>query len=618
MDVHCRILRKNHAVVLPVSALYFDTETGSKPTETGTIHHMRLGWTCHVEYAPSGKAKKEHWMEWYRKKRMCEWIEKAVHEKTVLWVFAHNAFFDLQCSGFFDYFTEAGWVLQFVYEAGLTYILVIRKGKKTIKVVSTTNYFQCSLAKIGKMVGLEKLDVDFGEATRHQLSTYCRRDVEIVRLAMEQYFSFIRRLDLGSFSMTIPSQAMRAFRHRFMNEKVYIHTEEKVQQLEQDSYFGGRTECFTIGEIRDGPFVTLDVNSMYPTVMATEKVPVQLIDHLDQPDIRWLEDALKELCVVSRVVLETDQPLYAIHHNQRVCFPVGRFATVLGTAGLREAMKRGHIVALGETAAYRGAVLFKSYVDALYPLKAQYRAAGEDVWLYLIKNLLTNLYGKWAQRAPVTDEEAVKEPSGYRREEVLDLVTGKMWIEYQLMNKRITIQEDAPGKNSFCSISAHITEAARMKLWRLIEVAGLEHVLYCDTDSIKVRERDVHNLDSFIDADQLGALKVEKVSDSFTIWGLKAYCEDGIRKIKGIPRKAVAESLHGYIYDHFLKQASHMRRQQITGMISETMHKRLNLVYQKGHVGPDGKVTPYHFGPLDPASTQLVEPSAYAPRFELQ
>lgn len=613
MDIPSKLLTKNHAVTLPVSALYFDTETAEAMTDGATVHTMKLGWTNRVEYDSTGRVRKEKWMEWRTPQVMCRWIASVVYEKTALWVFAHNAFFDLQASGFFKYFTRDGWSLQFVYEQGLTYILVVRKGKKTIKVVSTTNYFECSLKKLGEMVGLKKLEVDFEGSTQQELSEYCHRDVEIIRLAMEMYFSFIRRHDLGSFSMTIPSQAMRAFRHRFMGSKIFIHRVPEVQRLERDSYYGGRTECFRIGELEGGPFATLDVNSMYPAVMATESVPVQLVDFLDHPDSRWLKDALKGHCVVARCLIETDQPIYPVRHNKRVCFPIGRFETVLSTPGIREAQRRGHLVSLGETAVYKKAVVFRSYVRDLYRLRMQYKSKGQDTWVYLCKILLNGLYGKWAQKRPITETTVVNDPEGYRREEILDLVTGRTFVEYQLMNRLITIQGDEEGSNSLTTISAHITEAARLRLWHLIEQAGQHNVLYCDTDSLKLRERDIGRLAHLLHPTKLGALKVEKVTDELTIWGLKCYMEDGVRTIKGIPKKAVPGPNHTYTYQHFLKQATHLRRKQITGMLSETMVKQLHPAYLKGTVQSDGTVKPFVFSLPDLPSMRSVSPSSSSP-----
>ena len=602
MDIPARLLTKNHSSVVPSHVLYFDTETEEHRQGELTVHRMKMAWTCTVEYSATGEVRSERWMEWKTSEAMCRQIAGVCYEKTALWIFAHNAFFDLQTSGFFEWFTKHSWELQFVYEAGLTYILVIKKDKRTIKVVSSTNYFQCSLKKLGKMVGLEKLDCDFETVSPADLSIYCHRDVEIVKAAIESYFGFIRRHDLGSFSMTIPSQAMRAFRHRFMPTKIWIHSVERAQKLEQAAYFGGRTECFRLGMQDGGPFVTLDVNSMYPAVMARESVPTQLVDVLDHPDLDWLEDVLREHCVVSRCELDTPEPIYAIHLNKRICFPIGRFSTVLTTPGIQIARARGHLVSLGETAVYKKAVLFRDYVQELYRLRMDYKAKGEETWVYLCKILLNSLYGKWAQKRSLTEVEDCPESEGYRREETLDLVTGKMWLEYQLMNKLVTIQGEEVGKHSFVAISAHITEAARILLWRLIEKAGTQNVLYCDTDSLKVRETDVNNLHSLIHPTTLGALKIEKTSDTLDIWGLKAYSENGVRTIKGIPHSAKDLGNHVYSFTHFLKQASHMRKKQITGMISEEMTKRLNLKYQKGVVLPSGAIAPFDFGhePLPP------------------
>jgi len=128
---------------------------------------------------------------------MWDYIERLAVDKSTLTIFAHNAFFDLQAAEFFAIFPEKGWIHDFFYERGLTYILVIRKDDRRINILSTTNFFDLKLKSIGEMIGLEKLNVDFENSTLDELTVYCRCDVEIIKKAVEHYFIFIIKHDLG-------------------------------------------------------------------------------------------------------------------------------------------------------------------------------------------------------------------------------------------------------------------------------------------------------------------------------------------------------------------------------------------------------------------------------------
>ena len=266
-DYPLRLLRKNHHSTMPSRIVFLDTETEQDQIGDEERHRMDMAWTCSYEKPHKGRAATEVWEFWTKQYPMWKYIEGLARKKTQLYIMAHNIFFDLQVSGFFRYFTRQGWVLEFIFDKGLTYILTIRKDKKTIKLVSTTNYFDTSLKKLGEMIGLPKLDIDFGQATDAERKIYCRRDVEILKVAMLQYIAFLEEHDLGRFSPTRAAQAFAAYRHRFMDAKINIHSDPEIIALEQKAYIGGRCECFSLGIQKGGPFISLDINSMYPYVM---------------------------------------------------------------------------------------------------------------------------------------------------------------------------------------------------------------------------------------------------------------------------------------------------------------------------------------------------------------
>lgn len=593
LDFPSHVLRRNHQRGIPHRVIYLDTETAPRTEGVYQVQYMQLAWTCACRYGADGTRQRESWKEWKDGEALCAWLDQVALAGTSVHVFAHNAFFDLQACGFFKWMAEAGWILQFYYDKGMTYILVLGQGGRTLRVISTTNFYECTLKALGELVGLEKGAVDFTTTTAEQLSAYCRRDVEIVQAGMERYFGFLLEHDLGRFRMSKASQAMAAFRHRFMGQKIYLHSDEQVRRLEREAYFGGRVECFQLGILKDGPFLSLDVNSMYSHIMRKQAVPIRLVDYQENWSVTKLAEALQTFAVVARVELHTEQPLYPIRKNRKVIYPIGNFETTLCTPALKVALERGHIQAVWEVAVYQKGWLFEGFVDFFYGLKRQYQREGRKVEEYLVKKLLNSLYGKWAQRRPVIEDEIVLDYSGYWRDEVLDLVTGKLEIEYKLLNRWVRLFGEEDDEKAFIAISAHITEAARMYLWNVVERFEPGQVLYCDTDSVMLRERDVGRVEDLMSEDRLGGLKVAGRYQALRILGPKAYIADGRRTLKGVPAGAVETGPMTFSYTSFLRQASHMREGKAEGVLTQEALKHLSARYDKGEVSASGQVTPF-------------------------
>ncbi|GAI68833.1 unnamed protein product, partial [marine sediment metagenome] len=259
------------------------------------------------------------------------------------------------------YFTLWGWVLEFCYDKALTYILVIRKGKRCIKCVSTTNYFPYKLEDIGQFLNVPKLKIDLKQAGRAEKIRYCKRDTLIVREAVAYYLKFIDEHGLGKFSLTRASQAFTAYRTKFMKHKIYSHNHKEVIELEQSGYFGGRVEAGFLGKLPKTDYVLVDINSQYPYVMQKYEYPTRLVDYTENINYELLPFVLKDYCVMVKVMLNTNEPVYAVRSKGKLIFPTGKFTAVVCTEGLKYAIKAGHLEAIICMSIYRKADLFKDY-----------------------------------------------------------------------------------------------------------------------------------------------------------------------------------------------------------------------------------------------------------------
>jgi hypothetical protein len=592
---------------MPTNMIILDVETEYKEKDNVQTHVFKMGWTVLAHRKPDADIYYEEWKLWKDATAMWKYIDNSVRDKTAVYLFGNNIYFDLQAAGFFKYFAKIHWTLDFIYDNGLTYILCIRNKARSIKVLSLTNFFEASVKDLGRLIGLEKIELDFTTADMDALTIYCFRDVEICLDTMANYFTFLEENDLGEFSLSRASQAMHAYRHRFMKTNLFTHESEVIYELEQKAYYGGRTECFNIGEQTGGPFVCYDINSLYPYVMRNNHFPIKPIDYRKKATIRQLESWLKLHAVISHVYLKTDVPIYACRIKHKVIFPIGEFDTYLCSEGLREAIKRGHITEVRETTIYQTADLFSEYIDFFYALRLEAKRTGNKIMDKYAKIFMNSLYGKFGQQVPYTVDKKPTKTSEYSREEILDAETGENWIVTKILGQEITEYGRHPTSSTIMSIPAHVTEYARILLWRIIESVGRENVIYCDTDSIWIRASDANKVNWPVSDIDLGALKAESKTSRFACYAPKDYATDDMIKIKGVPKKAIKIGPNEYEYWQFQRQRSHLKANVDVGYRIKRVHKKITRRYDKGQVLPNGMVIPWEFSLSQPVAPVLME-----------
>lgn len=592
-DFKAGVLREMKTKWVPVHWVFFDSETHTEEIDLMPAQVFSLGWTCYRDRWSGHWPGLEEWKFWEDEEKVCRYFhDLTVRNKTVVLV-GHNIFFDLQACGFFQYFTDWKWKLEFIYDKGLTYILRCKKDKNTLTILSTTNWFDQSLKELGKKIGLEKGEVDFETVTREELKIYCRRDVEILVEAIRHYIKFIRIHRLGKFSMTKASQAFTAYRHRFMSHKITLHKKLEATLLERDAYMGGRVECFRLGEQEGGPFVALDVNSMYMFVMKIMEYPWEIVEWNVHMDLERYHDILKKYCVIAEVEIDTPEPAFAVRREGKTIFPVGNFVCFLCTTGMKYALEHEYIKKMIRVAVYRKANLFSEYVDYFHALRLRYKEDNDEVMELLTKYMENALYGKFAEKKVIRDEYEEFTGRKYWREEILNIDSGELTIITNLMNKVIVQYSEGEGDNAFSGLSAHITENARFVLWEIIQGIGVPWVLYCDTDSIIIQEYNLQRIQWPLSETELGGLKIQERSKRLYIGGAKNYRTDKNRKIKGIPGTAIEVAPDVFEFDVFRRQDAHLRQGQISGTQVSQVTRKLTHMYDKGIIHDDGRVTPF-------------------------
>lgn len=589
----CHIIRGEKTLAMPRRMMFVDTETVQEQLPNGSVRQVfKLGWACYYCRSFGRHVEKTIWFEFRDSDTFWQFVFEQCRDKEKLWVIARSLTFDFTVLQGWRHLRQAGYKLKFFHDKGTTAIISVRSGKKSLIFVDSLNWFRESLAETGKRIGLPKLVIDFATCSDAELSTYCHRDVEI---ELENFKGFIRFLEVNNISRlcyTIGSTAMAAYLFGHYYQKIYIHNNEQAIQLERDSFRGGRVECFFLGDKRDETHFVVDVNSLYPYCMRSGAYPFKYLQIVERLSREALQDAIKTKSAVGQVLIETDEPIYAVR-RKRTIFPIGRFWVTLTTPELKYAFAAGHILDVGRCVLYEQADLFSSYVKRFYALRYGCKSIGEKQQEKICKLLLNSLYGKFGQKADTWKKIGVCPDEPDRVELCFIAGGGRVRQIRYLLGEIFELIGHEESFSSFPAISAHVTAYGRLYLWRLIKQAGHENVFYCDTDSLIVNQAGFDNLSGMIDEIELGKLKVEFITQSLKIQGLKDYSIDQKSVLKGI-RKNAEEIADGvYRQERWPSFRGTLCSGNADEYIVGTVTKQLRREYTKGDVMIDGRVVPF-------------------------
>ncbi len=541
---------------------------------------IKKGWT-------------EEWKEFREARELWAWVCGKARKESTLYILAHNIHYDLAVSGGYRYLEEEGWDVEIPYAKGKVYIMKARKEKKKLIFLSTTNFFPTSVKEIGELIGKPKLSVDFDRCNMDELSRYCRRDVEIIRDAMLEYMEFVRENNFGEFAPTLSGQAWKAYRHKGMKTKIWVHGNEEALQMEREAFYGGRNECFYIGQVQEDEVYELDINSAYAYSMMVHEFPTNLVRCESNIPVSRIRKLLERYLVIADVLILTREPAYPLRFDGKVIYPVGAFRTVLATPELERALRCDDIVKIFRVAVYEKGRIFEGFIHEMIEMRKKYEAEGNLIYADIAKKMANSLYGKFAEQRFQWKLLGENEKEKWSYEEGWDEVHQErfrlvFWGKKVWLGTEPTLAPDA-----FPAIAAHITSYLRSLLWSYILLAGKENVIYCDTDSLIVNRTGKERLSRFLNDTEEGRLKVRKILRGLEIWGKKELLAENEVRLKGIPKTAQRIGEDTWEFELFPGVAMFLQKRAPSGYFTEKVIRTINHKYEYGEVQSDGRVRPF-------------------------
>lgn len=639
-----RYMKFNHSGALPRYIVSLDTETLPTPvgsSKTRFSHKFRLAVGVSVRLRDEGATDKKVF-HFRTIDEVWTTIKSLTAANYTTWIVCHNAMFDMLISGMGEQFergeitldwprsvrtktdtgTEGGTNGGFACLESPPFIVPGRFGitQGRIVIVDTLNWFQCSLAELGLSCELPKSRMPAFDRPDNEWFAYCERDAEIVLKSFTDLIFWVRNNDMGMFRYTGPSQAIAAYRHRWLKKPILLHDNMPVKCLERAAYFGGRFEVFKHGQINQRVH-QYDVNALFPSVMKYNPFPVALDRY--ELNTKWelWRGQFNPLQSVAEVDVISQKTSVPVRTDKGIVFPIGRFKTVACGAELHRLCGEGSVYRVRAFAEYRTDYIFEQWVDDLWKMRNEYKASGNKLYNLFTKMLMNSLYGKFAQRSP----EWVNRPDDPSK------LPFTQWIEsdprtgesrhfrmfgYQRQervsrdvrhdpNKTVNSWEDhcsmlSAGELSttFIAVSAFVTSAARRRMDYFRAIAGRQNVFYQGVDSVVVNDqgRDLLESSGMVSESELGLLRHQLTADNGEIFGCSDYRLGEKVIVAGLSkRKSMTEQQH-QMQRRFYAKDRLFAGPGTNDVIEDNVEWMRSANFWKGVIGQDGWVAPLELG----------------------
>ena len=531
-------IKLNHQNRIPNRWIAFDTESKSwikKGVETQT-------WNLACAYRWRTSLKAGDAMEraaFYHPEPFWEWVTEFCRpeQRTVIW--AHNLGYDSRISAAFDLLPKMGWRLEWSNLSSSVSSMTWRSNRGTLVFADLFTWLPMPLEEVGKLVGLDKLDMPTVTWAKRKWLDYCYRDAEIVYRAVSDIVKFIDTQDLGNWQPTGAGMAFATWRHKFMTEKVLVHDNESALTAERQAMHTGRAEAWRHGELRGDRWYEVDIRQAYTRLAATSNLPTKIKFHTGAISRNQYMELRSRFAVLCKIQVRTDVPCLPTHRGQRHIWPIGEFTSWLWDAEVDLAMDECRSVRILESYVYTRHPILEQW--ALWVLKTQ--GMGPEVvspvvakW---IKHSGRTLIGRLALRSSQWQVWGANPERAQGISHMVDVESGNVTRMMHVGDQTFQETGKVEGKDSLPQITGYIMSKCRVQLWQAMKAAGFLNIAHVDTDGLIVNDAGLIRLQNVYGAAFDSTFQIKARYNSMIVYSPRNYRGDDVRKTSGVPRKAV-------------------------------------------------------------------------------
>lgn len=527
----------------PRCFVYLDTEAHRARSAREEEQSWRLGVAAIDRRQPRGVGwEPRAWLETTDRRELWDWIcvNTRAGGRTVL--ICHNLAYDLRIAGMLPELLARGWRLERIALDRDTTWAAWRNGQDELVAIDLFTFLPRALAEVGELVGVGKLPLPAERAPDAVWMARCRADVEILAAAWRELADWVQGSDLGGFAATGAGMAWQVWRHRFLEHKVLARVEPEIAEACRTAAWTGRAEAWRLGELPEGRWVEWDYRTAYGQVGYGDALPARQVDALGPLGVDRVAEIATRRAVLAEVLVTTDRPALPAALDGGICWPVGEFTTTCWWGEVADAIRAGARVKVRRAWAWRREPLlhpFMAWCLAYAYAKAEdatpLRAAVAKHWSRVLVGRMGLRYTEWDRREgyPQPGVWAGKLADADTGEVRRMLLVGSDWLEE---GRRVEGMDAAP------QVLSYVMSQTRRMLWHAMRVAGLDELVYVDTDGLIVTE----DGDRRLAAAGIPGLRRKATYRHLVLLGPRQLVVDGELRVAGLPRRAVPDGEGGF------------------------------------------------------------------------
>ena len=542
-------IRRNEASRQPSLWLFIAAETVVTPTASGEVHTFRCATALNLNgHKGAGHPIIETWKDCATPEALWTFAEQKAYTSARLIVVAHDLGRHLQVLQALTILPAMGWTLEVIrLDKGSTFARWA-KDKRRLVMIDAMSWFPATMGKLAALTGLQRIDVAPGETLPEVWQYRCRQDVAIIRETYRRIGKFCEVEDLGNWKPSGAGQAWSAWRHQFMPHKVLAHQHLPSLEMERDAMYSGRCEAWRHGTLPRQKWYEWDFANAYASIIAETDLPSKMIGfgsrHLsiDADPRRRVERRLWR-CTVTQAL-----PIVPCRVDGRIIWPVGTFDTVLWDREVEMVREFGGTVTGEFCLRYRSYPILAEFGTWLLDKLDAPADEVDPVVQLALKHWGRSIVGKFGQRVSKWSDWGDALDSGLSLSTAVDVAAGDSFRVLQIGER---LQSEGPrefSRDACPAVLSAVMAELRCKLWRTMNVAGLAHVAYCDTDGLIV-DRSGHLA---LSAAGIPGLRLKSELGRVKILGPRQLVSDGSMRVAGVPKTAV-EGVDGRLYGEITK-----------------------------------------------------------------
>jgi hypothetical protein len=524
---------------IPRRFVFFDTEAHRDLIQGGESQRWRLGVTCCIKWRETSAT----WspIETVRHATPDSLIDTITgygrrDARTI--VVAHNLAYDVRISGLLDGLVVRGYAVgKPTFTSEHVSFEATRDGKKFV-FVDSLSLVPIGLAKVGGLLGMPKPPLPGEDDSDDVWYTRCGTDVAILARAYMAVIEWLRSGDLGGWARTGASIGWHTLLRGHLTAKVLVHGRPDVREAEVAAMYAGRCEVWRHGVLTNGPFYEWDYRTAYGAICASTALPAHLsyeVHGVSVPRLRGILDSAVHLC---ESTVTTDVPILPARDESGVYWPVGTLYGWYWDRELIAATQAGARVEVHRAWRYRSAPWMASWAQWCLGLVDDDSTPESRIIGAVAKHWQRAVPGRSAMKYRAWEEQGPAFVPGVSYMPMLDVDTGSRGAMLTLGSQRWEAWKMEWWAEALPQVLSYVMACARLRLWEAMQVAGMENVLYVDTDCLITNAEGSGRLDMAVQEGGCAGLRLKDSHKLLELVAPQLIEGSTYRRLAGVPRGA--------------------------------------------------------------------------------